>query len=54
VPVFGEFVILIDNSYFNIILIEAQGKDRKDDETVLQIHSQLLVNTGKLLRNGIA
>lgn len=24
-----EFVILIDNSYFNVILIEAQGKDRK-------------------------
>lgn len=49
----GEFVILIDNPYFSVILIESQGKDRKEDKTVLQIHSQLFVNTGKLLRKGI-
>lgn len=53
VSLLGEFVILIDNSYFNVVLIEAQGKDRKEDKTVLQTHSQLLVNTGKLLRKDI-
>lgn len=49
----GEFVILIDNSYFSVILIGSQGKDRKEDKTALQIHSQLFVNTGKLLRKSI-
>lgn len=50
---FLEEFILIDNFYFNVILTEAEGKDRKEGETVLQVHWQLLVNTGKLLRNDL-
>lgn len=53
VSLLREFVILIDNSYFTVTFIEARGKDRKEDKTILQIHSQLLVNTFKLLRKCI-
>lgn len=49
---FLEQFILIDNSYLNVILTEAERMDRKGrtkkDKTVLQIHSQLHVNTDKL------
>lgn len=35
VSLLREFVILIDNSYFAVTFIEAWGKGRKEDTTVL-------------------